>query len=70
MASASPEKLLEQLAHGKAIGAVLLLGTDHYLREMCRNRIIETCVPEVARDWAVARLSARDAGWDLSLIHI
>jgi DNA polymerase III subunit delta len=64
MASASPEKLLEQLARGKAIGAVLLLGTDHYLREMCRNRIIETCVPEAARDWAVARLSARDAGWD------
>jgi len=64
MASTSPEKLLEQLARGKAIGALLLLGTDHYLREMCRNRIIETCVPEAARDWAVARLSARDAGWD------
>ena len=64
MAATSPEKLLEQLARGKAIGAVLLLGTDHYLREMCRNRIIETCVPEAARDWALARLSARDAGWD------
>ena len=64
MAPASPEKLLEQLAHGKAIGAVLLVGTDHYLREMCRNRIIEACVPENVRDWALARLSARDAGWD------
>jgi DNA polymerase III subunit delta len=64
MASASPEKLLGQLARGKAIGAVLLLGTDHYLRETCRNRIIEVCVPEAARDWAVTRLSARDAGWD------
>jgi DNA polymerase-3 subunit delta len=64
MASTSPEKLLEQLARGKAIGAVLLLGADHYLREMCRNRIIEVCVPEAARDWAVGRLSARDAGWD------
>jgi len=64
MASTSAEKLLEQLARGKPIGAVLLLGTDHYLREMCRNRIIDTCVPEAARDWAVARLSARDAGWD------
>ncbi len=31
---------------------------------MCRNKIIEACVPESARDWAVARLSARDAGWD------
>ncbi len=64
MPSTSSEKLLEQLARGKPIGAVLLLGTDHYLREMCRNRIIETCVPEAARDWAVGRLSARDAGWD------
>jgi DNA polymerase III subunit delta len=64
MASTSPDKLIEQLARGKAIGAVLLLGTDHYLREICRHRIIETCVPEAARDWAVARLSARDAGWD------
>ena len=31
---------------------------------MCRNKIIEACVPEAARDWAVARLSAREAGWD------
>ena len=36
----------------------------HYLREMCRNKIIEACVPEAARDWAVARISAREAGWD------
>jgi DNA polymerase III subunit delta len=64
MPQASPEKLLEQLARGKPVAAVLLLGTDHYLREMCRSRIIDTCVPENARDWAVARLSARDAGWD------
>jgi DNA polymerase III delta subunit len=56
--------LLDRLAHGKPIAAVVLLGTDHYLREMCRNKIIDVCVPEGARDWAVARLSARDAGWD------
>ncbi|HEX4001871.1 MAG TPA: DNA polymerase III subunit delta [Candidatus Acidoferrales bacterium] len=64
MAQASPEKLIEQLARGKSAGAVVLLGTDHYLREMCRNRIIDACVPEAARDWGVARLSARDAGWN------
>ena len=64
MAQASAEKLLAHLADGKSIGAVLLLGADHYLREMCRNRIIDACVPAAARDWAVARLSARDAGWD------
>ena len=64
MPGVSPEKLIERLAGGKSIPAVVLLGTDHYLREMCRNKIIEACVPESARDWAVARLSARDAGWD------
>ncbi len=63
MAGVSPEKLIERLAQGKPIAAVLLLGTDYYLREMCRNKIIDACVPESARDWAVARLSARDAGW-------
>lgn len=64
MAGVSPEKLIERLASGKPVAAVVLLGTDYYLREMCRNKIIETCVPESARDWAVARLSARSAGWD------
>ena len=64
MAGISPEKLVERLASGKPIAAVVLLGTDHYLREMCRNKIIETCVPESARDWAVTRLSARGDGWD------
>jgi DNA polymerase-3 subunit delta len=64
MAAVSPDKLLERLASGKPVAAVVLLGTDHYLREMCRNKIIDACVPEGARDWAVARLSARDTGWD------
>lgn len=64
MPTASPEKLLERLAHGKPIAAVVLHGTDVYLRELCRNQIIEAYVPEGVRDWAVARLSARDAGWD------
>jgi len=64
MPGLSPDKLLERLAHGKPVAAIVLQGTDSYLREMCRNKIIETCVPEGARDWAVARLSARDAGWD------
>jgi DNA polymerase-3 subunit delta len=64
MPASSPEKLLERLAHGKPIPAAVLLGTDHYLREMCRNKIIDVCVPAGARDWAVARLSARDGGWD------
>lgn len=64
MPGVAPEKLLERLARGKPIAAVVLLGSDAYLRDMCRVKIIETCVPEGARDWAVARLSAREAGWD------
>jgi DNA polymerase III subunit delta len=64
MAGVSPEKLLERLARGKLIAAVVLLGADAYLRDMCRAKIIETFVPEGARDWAVARLSARETGWD------
>jgi DNA polymerase III subunit delta len=64
MAGVSPEKLIERLASGKPVAAVVLLGTDSYLREMCRNKIIEACVPESARDWAVTRLSARQDGWD------
>jgi DNA polymerase III subunit delta len=64
MSPVSPDKLLERLAGGRPIAAVVLLGTDHYLREMCRNKIIEMCVPEGAREWAVAKLSARDTGWD------
>jgi len=64
VAAISPDKLIERLAGGKPVAAVVLVGSDHYLREMCRNKIIEVCIPESARDWAVARLSARDAGWN------
>lgn len=63
MPSASPEKLIERLAHGKPIAAVVLLGSDMYLREMCRNKIIEAFLPEGMSDWGVVRLSARNAGW-------
>lgn len=64
MPQLSPEKLVERLAHGKPIPAVVLVGTDAYLRDMCRTRIVEASVAEGARDWAVTRLSAREAGWD------
>jgi DNA polymerase III subunit delta len=69
MPAIAPKRLVERLAGGKPAPPVVLLGTDHYLREMCRNKIIEVCVPESARDWAVARLSARDAGWDEILLR-
>lgn len=64
MAQIAPERLVEQLRRGEPVGAIVLRGTDSYLREMCRNKIVESYVPEGVRDWAVARLSARDTGWD------
>ncbi len=64
MPAGSPEKLIASLRAGKPPAAVVLLGSDSYLRELCRNKIIEASVPESARDWALARISARDAEWD------
>jgi DNA polymerase III subunit delta len=62
---ASPaEKLIASLRAGKPPAAIVLLGNDSYLRELCRNKIIDASVPEGARDWAIARISAREAGWD------
>ena len=64
MAEISPEKLIERLAGGKPVAAIVLLGADPYLRDMCRNRIIEAYVPDELRGWALARLSAKEVGWD------
>jgi len=64
MSTASPEKLLPRLSQGKPVAAIVLEGTDIYLRELCRARIIEAFVPAEARDWAVLRLSAREVSWD------
>ncbi|MDE3110575.1 MAG: DNA polymerase III subunit delta [Acidobacteriota bacterium] len=64
MRPASSEKLLHSLRAGKPPDAVVLLGSDSYLRELCEKRIIDACVPESMRDWAVTRISAREAGWD------
>lgn len=64
MAGISPEELLARLADGKPVAAIVLHGSDPYLRDMCRNRIIDAYVPEELRGWALARLSAREAGWD------
>ena len=64
MSEISPEKLIERLAAGKPIPAIVLHGTDPYLRDMCRKGIVDACVPAAARDWALTRLSARESGWD------
>jgi DNA polymerase III subunit delta len=64
MPELSPEKLIERLAAGKTIPAVVLLGSDPYLRELCRNKIIAAFVPDSARDWALFRSPVEGSGWD------
>jgi DNA polymerase III subunit delta len=58
MARISQEELLTRLEKGKLIPAVLLLGEETYLRDKCREQLIERFVPEAARTWAVSRYSA------------
>ncbi len=62
MAGTSVGELLRKIAQGKPPAAVVLQGTDSYLRDLCRNALIEKFVPEGARDWALARVSVRAGG--------
>ena len=64
MADISAEKIIERLNAGKPVAAIVLYGSDTYLRKMCRNKIIEACVPEAAREWALARIAVQQTGWD------
>jgi DNA polymerase-3 subunit delta len=58
MARISPEELLGRMEKGKPIAAILLLGEEVYLRDACREQLMERFVPEAARTWAVSRYSA------------
>jgi DNA polymerase-3 subunit delta len=58
MARVSTDELLARLEKGKPIPALLLLGEETYLRDMCRGQLIEKFIPEAARTWAVSRYSA------------
>ncbi|HXT74512.1 MAG TPA: DNA polymerase III subunit delta [Candidatus Angelobacter sp.] len=58
------DNFLQSIAKGKPVPAILLLGTDPYLRDRCRKALIEKFVPEAARDWAVTKLSAAGGGWE------
>lgn len=60
----SIDQLIGRLTKGKTVPAIVLLGTDAYLRDLCRKKIVESFVPEGARDWGVARISVRGGGWD------
>lgn len=63
MPELSPDKLLERLAKGKPVAAIVLEGTDPYLRDMCRAKIIDAYVPEPMRDWALGRVMVRGGDW-------
>jgi DNA polymerase III subunit delta len=58
MAAVSPQELLARVAKGKPVPAILLLGADRYLRDLCRKKLVEAYVAEGARDWGVRRFSA------------
>jgi DNA polymerase-3 subunit delta len=53
------DELLLRLKKGKPIPAILLLGEEPYLRDICRAQLIDQYVPEAARTWAVSRFSAK-----------
>jgi len=58
MAQVKPEELLARIQKGKPVPAILLLGEEPYLRDICRARLIERYVAEAARAWAVSRFSS------------
>jgi DNA polymerase-3 subunit delta len=58
MPPVSTDELLSRLKKGKPIPAILLLGEEPYLRDICRRQLIDQYVPEAARTWAVSRFSA------------
>ncbi len=58
MARVSQREFLVRLEKGRPIPAILLLGDEPYLRDICRAHLIERFVAEAARVWAVSRYSA------------
>jgi DNA polymerase-3 subunit delta len=67
MAGSGIEALLKRLESGKTVPALLLLGSDSYLKDICRKKLIETYVQEGTREWAVGRFSAKEDSPDTVL---
>lgn len=64
MPALSFHQLLARIGKGKPVAAVVLRGSDTYLRDLCRERLVAAYVPPEMRDWALTRLSAEDTDWD------
>lgn len=60
MPAVTAEQLWSKIQKGQPVPGILLLGSDLYLRDQCRAKLIEACVPEASRAWAVTRLSLED----------
>jgi DNA polymerase-3 subunit delta len=60
---ATTERLFSLLAKATPVGAIVLIGTDPYLRDLCRNKIIETYVPDAMRGWALGRVDLDGSDW-------
>jgi DNA polymerase-3 subunit delta len=58
MPTVSGESLIARLTKSKAGPSILLLGKDAYLRDVFRERVIETSIDPAARGWAVSPFSA------------
>ncbi len=67
MPQTSAQGLLDRLAKGQPIPAILLLGADLYLRDLSRDALVEHYVEEGTRDWAVSRYSAADGDLEAAL---
>ncbi len=64
MAGLSATEFVKRVEKGKPVPGVLLLGSDRYLRDLCRAKLIEAYVPEAARVWGVTRFSLEDDSMD------
>ena len=62
-----PDELLSRLKRGKPVAAIVLLGEEPYLRDLCRAQLIDQYVPEAARTWALSRFSAERGDIDVVL---
>jgi DNA polymerase III subunit delta len=62
MPQATVQNLLQRIEKGKPIPAIVLHGSDPYLRERCRNALVDKFVPAGARDWAVSKIPAAGDG--------
>lgn len=58
------DQLIARLAARKPVPVIVLVGTDPYLRDLCRNKIIDTFTDSASRDWNLSRISVRNTDWD------